>query len=46
MQEQYLGKESNIKKEHDLLEKQRFEELGIGDIKKQIEKDYIERYGK
>ena len=46
MQEQYLGKESSIKKEHDLLEEQRFEELEIDNMKKQIEKDYIEKYGK
>ena len=46
MQEQYLGKESNIKKEHDLLEKQRFKELGIDGFKSQIEKDYLKKYGK
>ena len=45
MQEQYLEKESSIKKEHDLLEKQRFEELGIDNAKNQIEKDYLRKYG-
>ena len=46
MQEQYLGKESNIKKEHDLLEKQRLEKLGIDSYKIKIEKDYLKMYGK
>jgi len=43
MQEQYLGKESNIKKEFDLLEQQKFQELGIEDVKNQIEKKYLKK---
>ncbi len=43
MQEQYLGKESNIKKEYDLLEQQKFQELGIEDVKTQVEKKYLKK---
>ena len=46
MHEQYLGQESNIKKEYDLLEQQKFKELEMGNIKNQIEKDYLNKYGK
>ena len=46
MQEQYLGKESNIKKEYDLFEKQKIEELEIDGYKSQIEKKYLKEYGK
>ena len=46
MHEQYLGQESNIKKEYDLLEQQKFKELEMSNIKNQIEKDYLNKYGK
>ena len=46
MHEQYLGQESSIKKEYDLLEQQKFKELEIDNIKNQIEKDYLDKYGK
>ena len=46
MQDQYLGQESSIKKEHDLFEKQKFQDLEIDNAKKQIEENYLKKYGK
>ena len=46
MQEQYLGKESYIKKDFDIVEKNKFKEMEIGKAKNQLEKKYLIKYDK
>ena len=46
MQEQYLGKESYIKKDFDKSEKKKFDEMDIGKTKDDLEKKYLIKYDK
>ena len=46
MQEQYLGKESYIKKDFDIVEKNKFKEMEIDKAKNQLEKKYLIKYDK
>jgi len=46
MQQQYLGKESEIKKEHDLNEQKKFNEMEINAAKEELEKKYLFKYDK
>ena len=46
MQQQYLGKESEIKKEHDLNEQKKFSEMEINAAKEELEKKYLFKYDK
>ena len=46
MQQQYLGKESEIKKEHDLNEQKKFNEMEIDAAKEELEKKYLFKYDK
>ena len=46
MQQQYLGKESEIKKEHDLTEQKKFNEMEISAAKEELEKKYLFKYDK
>ena len=46
MHQQYLGKESEIKKEHDLNEQKKFNEMEINAAKEELEKKYLFKYDK
>ena len=46
MQQQYLAKESDIKKEYDLTEEKKFNEMEISTAKEEIEKKYLFKYDK
>ncbi|MAX09705.1 MAG: hypothetical protein CMG13_02455 [Candidatus Marinimicrobia bacterium] len=46
MQQQYLGKESEIKKEHDLNEQKKFNEMEMDAAKEELEKKYLFKYDK
>tara|TARA_B100000902_G_C26896322_1_gene709918 strand:- start:71 stop:352 length:282 start_codon:yes stop_codon:yes gene_type:complete len=46
MQQQYLAKESDIKKEHDLTEEKKFNEMEISAAKEELEKKYLFKYDK
>ena len=46
MHEQYLGRESSIKKEFDLIEEKKFNKLEIPKAKSNLEKKYLIKYGK
>tara|TARA_Y100000814_G_C12183089_1_gene352066 strand:+ start:393 stop:674 length:282 start_codon:yes stop_codon:yes gene_type:complete len=46
MHEQYLGKESKIKKEHDLIEVEKINKLDMLKAKSDLEKKYLIKYGK
>ena len=46
MHQQYLGKESEIKKEHDLNEQKKFNEMEMDAAKEELEKKYLFKYDK
>lgn len=46
MQQQYLAKKSEIKKEHDLTEEKKFNEMEISAAKEELEKKYLFKYDK